>query len=166
MKKLLLYFPLILMSATITAKCTKSGCKKDTPPAASTPTSTPTIKTQTIKTLKGGSSINLSELIELFGDAQTALTELKKKDKVVLDFFATWCGPCKRLSPRIDKSAKKYSDIIFVKIDVDEFPTIAKEYDVMSMPTLIFIQNGSIVHAIKGAPAQADLEEQINDRFK
>ena len=64
---------------------------------------------------------------------------------VVVDFFATWCGPCKMLSPVIDELANKYPDISFVKIDVDDCPNISKEYGIMSVPTLLKFENGQLI---------------------
>ena len=66
------------------------------------------------------------------------------KEKVIVDFFATWCGPCKMLSPVIEEVSKSV-DIDFVKIDVDKCPETAKKYGVMSVPTLLKFENGEVV---------------------
>ena len=60
------------------------------------------------------------------------------KDKILVDFYANWCGPCKMLAPELERVE---SDIKVVKIDVDEFEELAREYGVMSIPTLILFEN-------------------------
>ena len=72
--------------------------------------------------------------------------EVMKSDKpVLLDFFATWCGPCSMLSPVISEIAEEYKDKIKVgKINVDEQPALASAYGVMGVPTVIVIKNGNV----------------------
>lgn len=64
---------------------------------------------------------------------------LIKTDKILVDFFATWCGPCKMLGPVLEKTE---SDIKVIKVDTDEFEDLSREYGVMSIPTLVLIENG------------------------
>ena len=73
-------------------------------------------------------------------------TEVLKSDKLVLiDFYADWCGPCKMMSPIIDEIAEEVGDKIKVgKINVDENQELAMEYEVMSIPTIIILQNGEV----------------------
>ena len=59
------------------------------------------------------------------------------KDKVVVDFFATWCGPCKMLGPVFEELSTEINDIKFVKVDIDEHEDLCRKYKVMSVPTLI-----------------------------
>lgn len=80
---------------------------------------------------------------------------LKHSGLVVVDFFATWCGPCKMISPILEKFSQEYSTVKFVKVDVDQLPAIAQEYEVTAMPTIFFIKNGSVVHKVLGAQPQA-----------
>lgn len=70
---------------------------------------------------------------------------------VVVDFFATWCGPCKMIAPLLDKFSQEYSSAKFIKVDVDEFGEIAQEYEVSSMPTVIFFKGGKVVTKVIGA---------------
>ena len=65
--------------------------------------------------------------------------ELIKTDKILVDFFANWCGPCKMLGPVLEKVE---SDIKVIKVDTDEFEDLAREYGVMSIPTLVLLEKG------------------------
>lgn len=71
--------------------------------------------------------------------------ELIKKEKVLVDFFATWCGPCKMIGPSIEKLAQENSDVVVIKVDVDKYPEIAASYNVQTIPTLITFKEGQIV---------------------
>jgi len=73
-----------------------------------------------------------------------------KEGKVLVDFFATWCGPCKMLSPLVESLAKEHDDIKVLKIDVDEAEAIAAEYNVYSIPTLIYFEDGKAVRQSVG----------------
>lgn len=70
---------------------------------------------------------------------------------IVVDFFATWCGPCKMISPLLDKFSNEYSQVKFLKVDVDQLGDIAQKYSISSMPTLVFIKNGEEVERVIGA---------------
>lgn len=70
--------------------------------------------------------------------------------KTVVDFFATWCGPCKMLSPVIEQLSGEMPDLSIVKVDVDEIPDVAKRYNVFSIPTLIVFLNGEAVRQEAG----------------
>ena len=59
---------------------------------------------------------------------------------VVVDFFATWCGPCKMLSPILEKFANEHPEVKVIKVDVDDFTSIAREYGVTSIPTLVLVK--------------------------
>lgn len=81
----------------------------------------------------------------------------------IVDCYATWCGPCKALSPILDKMAKKYKGKLQIyKIDVDNAPNVSSAYNIRSIPFLIFCQ-GSSIKTQSGAPSQSDLEEIIED---
>ncbi len=73
---------------------------------------------------------------------QDDFKELLKADKILVDFFATWCGPCKMLGPVLEKTE---SDVKVVKVDTDEFEELARDYGVMSIPTLVLIEKGKEV---------------------
>ncbi len=67
------------------------------------------------------------------------------KGKVLVDFFATWCGPCKMLAPIVEKVASEHEDITVLKIDVDKVPDVAAKYGIRSIPTLILFEDGKAV---------------------
>lgn len=75
---------------------------------------------------------------------------LKSEKPVLIDFYATWCGPCKILSPIVEEAAKENENVKFVKIDIDKTDDIAMQYQVMSIPTLVLIQNGEEKDRIVG----------------
>ncbi|XP_066153975.1 thioredoxin-2 [Euwallacea fornicatus] len=83
-------------------------------------------------------------------DLQSKLSDAGNQ-LVVIDFFATWCGPCKIIGPKLDELAKEYPDIHILKVDVDECEEIAMDYNISSMPTFVFIKNKSVVLTFSGA---------------
>jgi len=73
---------------------------------------------------------------------------------VVVDFYATWCGPCKVIAPQIEEMAKgEFSMVKFLKVDVDECEEVAMEYKITAMPTFKFIKGGNVVDELMGANA-------------
>lgn len=75
---------------------------------------------------------------------------LQSDKKVLVDFYADWCGPCKMLSPIIDEVAEENTDIKVVKVNVDDAQNLAMKYQVMSIPTLVVIKNGEEVNRSVG----------------
>lgn len=75
---------------------------------------------------------------------------LKDNQSVFVDFYADWCGPCKMVGPLVEELSKEYTDIKFVKVNVDNTPDIAQRYGIMSIPTLIAFKNGEIAGNIVG----------------
>ena len=76
---------------------------------------------------------------------------------VLLDFWASWCGPCRMVSPIVDEIAAERSDIKVGKINVDEQPELAAQFGVMSIPTLVVMKNGRIVNQTVGARPKAQI---------
>merc|ERR1712047_194619 len=70
---------------------------------------------------------------------------------VVVDFFAEWCGPCKMIAPKIEELSSQKSDVVFVKVDVDDNEEAAAQYNISAMPTFIFIKNKEKVDDMMGA---------------
>lgn len=78
----------------------------------------------------------------IFLENEQDFFELINNKLVLVDFYATWCGPCRMISPIIDEVAKETTDLMVVKVDVDKYPNIATKYGIMSIPTLKVFKNG------------------------
>ena len=76
---------------------------------------------------------------------------------VLLDFWASWCGPCRMVSPIVDEIATERSDIKVCKINVDEQPELAARFGVMSIPTLVVMKNGKVINQAVGARPKAQI---------
>ena len=70
---------------------------------------------------------------------------------IVLDFTASWCGPCHRIAPYFEKLSHENPNVIFYRIDIDEYPEIATQLNVSSVPNFVFICNGKVCHQFAGA---------------
>ena len=90
--------------------------------------------------------------------------ELLESEKlVIVDFWATWCGPCRMLTPILDEVEEEMPDEIqVVKVNVDDADEIAAQYRIMSIPTLLFFKNGQIVDKTVGAMPKNALVDKIN----
>ncbi|MBQ7330050.1 MAG: thioredoxin [Oscillospiraceae bacterium] len=86
---------------------------------------------------------------------------LQSEKTVLLDFFATWCGPCKMLAPILDEIAEEREDIKVCKVDVDQEPELAAQYQVVSIPTLFVIEKGQVVNQSLGAKPKAKILEML-----
>lgn len=80
-----------------------------------------------------------------------AISEIPKDKLVVIDFFATWCGPCKQIAPIFEDLSKKFVNIIFLKNDAgDDDESLALHYDVQKLPTFVFIKNDQVIKSYVG----------------
>ena len=86
---------------------------------------------------------------------------LNSKGTVLVDFFATWCGPCKMLAPHLDELSAKNPDVKIVKIDVDEETPLAIKYGVASIPTLLLFKDGEKVNQTLGYQTLDQLEKFV-----
>ncbi len=86
--------------------------------------------------------------------------EVIKKDKVVIDFYAEWCGPCKMLSPILDKVSKELN-LDTYKVNVDEVEDVARQYGIMSIPTVMIFEKGKMTKKNVGFMDEAELREFV-----
>lgn len=82
-----------------------------------------------------------------------------KEGKVVIDCYAPWCGPCKMISPIIDDFSEEITTTKFYKINVDEAEKITKDFNIMSIPTLLIFENGELKDKVVGLRSKSELEE-------
>jgi len=110
-----------------------------------------------MKLIQGGLKME-----NIFNDETFKKEVIEGKGRVLVDFYADWCSPCKMLAPTIQKVAEKYSGKITVgKVNIDESPNLAAAFKVMSIPTLILFDNGEKVETIIGLVGQSEVEAMI-----
>jgi thioredoxin len=114
----------------------------------------------------GGAGINGSteapKNLKRIGEAAFAGEVLAADRPVVVDFYASWCGPCRTLAPVLDQLAGEYLDRIkFVQVNVDETPQLAREFDVSALPTLIFFRDGKVAGRTVGLSSSETIRAQL-----
>lgn len=88
---------------------------------------------------------------------------LTQQNSVVVDFYADWCGPCRTLTPTVEKLAGDYEGKVeIVKVNVDSNPELAMRYGISSIPTVVFIKNQQVVDRTVGLQSKGDLVKRIN----
>ena len=99
-----------------------------------------------------------------FTEANFEQEVLQSDVPVVVDFYADWCGPCKMMSPVVEKLADTYAGRVKIgKLNTDEAQSLAAKYGVMSIPNIVFFKNGEVVDRQVGAVPQSVLEEKIKN---
>ena len=86
---------------------------------------------------------------------------LNAKEPVLVDFWATWCGPCQTMGPLVEEIAEERADIKVCKLDVDQEPELARQYRVMSIPTFLVFKDGEVVKRDMGVMSKDELEGLI-----
>ena len=93
----------------------------------------------------------------IYLEKEKDFNEIISKGVVLVDFYANWCGPCQLISPIVEKIAQERKDITVVKVDVDKFENIARNYKVMSIPTLIVFKEGKDLKTNVGYIEEKDI---------
>ena len=90
-----------------------------------------------------------------------AETVLNAKGKVLLDFWATWCGPCQMIAPFVEEIAEENEDLFVGKVDVDTDPQLAVRFGISSIPTLMVFENGRVTGTLLGYRPKADIIKHL-----
>lgn len=101
-----------------------------------------------------------------FNEAQFKTEVLEYSGSALIDFWAPWCGPCRQMGPIVETLAKKYEGKVKIaKVNVDDSQAIAGQFNIMSIPTILFFKGGKVVHSHLGSTTEADLENQIKQHL-
>lgn len=101
------------------------------------------------------------EITEIENAEQFQQEVIEKRGVVFVDFYATWCMPCKVMSPIIEEIAKEHKDVEFVKIDIDKNEELAIKYNVMSIPTMLIIKNGEVTKTFIGITNKENIVKEF-----
>ena len=91
---------------------------------------------------------------------------IKAPGKIVVDFWAEWCGPCRMIGPLLEETASDYPDVKFVKLNVDEAPNVVQQFSVTNIPTIIVFEGGEIKHRVVGAMSKDKLVEELSAHLR
>ena len=95
-------------------------------------------------------------------NSKEELNKILKEEKVLVDFFATWCGPCQMLGPVLEEISKEVPGLSIVKVDVDKNPDLAKEHGILSIPVLEYYKNGKLVDKALGYMSKEEIKDFLN----
>lgn len=91
---------------------------------------------------------------------------IEENSKVIIDFYATWCGPCQMLSPIMEELSQEVNEVKIVKVDVDEATDLAEMFQIMSIPTVLYIKDRKVVLTELGFKPKAKILSNIADVFR
>ena len=157
MRNFMLIVASLLMIITVTA----CGGSSDKTSGSVVSTTSDVVETQSSVPADEAISDSLTQGQENEAQAQDAKSD---KKRVVLDFFATWCGPCKAMAPAMEQMEKKYAGKIeFRKIDVDQEPELAQQYNITGVPTIVVLSaDGKILDSTVGQQTVDELDKMFS----
>lgn len=117
---------------------------------------------------RGSASLNESTSnVKLIRENEFDAEVMRATSPVVVDFYASWCGPCKRLSPLLDEIAGPLTNRVkFVKVNVDDSPALSRRFEVEAIPTVVFFRAGKVVDRFVGLIPESDLKARIDALVK
>ncbi|MGI6175142.1 MAG: thioredoxin [Christensenellales bacterium] len=86
---------------------------------------------------------------------------LQSPNRVLIDFYADWCAPCRMLAPVIDDISKEVPDVKICKVNIDEQPELAQRFRIMSIPTLVVVEDGKIIHSALGVQPKQHILDML-----
>ena len=101
------------------------------------------------------------EIMEIKNAEHFEQEVINESETVLIDFYATWCMPCKVMSPIIEEIAKEHKEIKVVKIDIDRNEELAIKYNIMSIPTMLIMKNGEVTKTMVGIKEKQDIEKEF-----
>ena len=104
--------------------------------------------------------------MEVVNDENFEQVVLKSDKPVLVDFFATWCGPCRQMLPVVTELSEEMKGLKIVKLDVDEAGKTAEKYEIQSIPTMILFKNGQVKATRNGASTKSELQDWILTNIK
>src|SRR5688572_15526992 len=113
--------------------------------------------------MEGGGPQMASEKVQTLTDGNFDQSVIKASQLVLVDFWAEWCGPCRRLAPTVDELATDYDGRVVVgKLNVDDNPNVATRYSIRGIPTVLFFKGGEIVEQVVGLADKSALKRLID----
>jgi thioredoxin 1 len=104
-----------------------------------------------------------SEKIQTITDSNFETSVIKASQPVLVDFWAEWCGPCRRLSPTVDELATDYDGrVVFAKLNVDDNPSVVGRFSIRGIPTLLLFKGGQVVEQVVGLADKDSLKKLID----
>ena len=113
------------------------------------------------KDLKNSKEGEKVEIIEIKSAEQFEKEVTNERGVVFIDFYATWCMPCKTMTPIIEEISKEYKEVKFVKIDIDKNEELAIKYNVMSIPTMLIMNNGEVTKTFVGVTNKENIVKEF-----
>ena len=104
----------------------------------------------------------MAEAVKIYNSEEMKYENLSKNPLTFVDFWATWCGPCRMMAPIVEELAAETPDVVFAKVDVDQNPDLAMGLGIASIPTLILFKNGQAVERVIGVTPKEELKKLID----